>query len=166
MYRRVVGGQPLVATSVVGAASWARGIGPLTSLTEVAFRPGLIRGVLPSGGTGVIDYRLARRSLVTAFRRGRLARAEICDAHPELLRAATHLGTEVDELCPICEDENLVLVKYVFGARLPKSGRCVADNAELAKLAAKRDRLACYLVEVCRGCHWNHLARSFQIGGT
>ena len=143
-----------------------RAIGAVSSLAHVTFRPGLIRGVLPDGGNGLIDYRLARRSLVTAFRSGRLARAEICDAHPELVRAATHLGTEVDEVCPICEEENLVLVKYVFGPRLPKGGRCVADNAELAKLAAKRDQLACYLVEVCRGCHWNHLARSFRIGAT
>lgn len=130
----------------------------------MAFQPSAIRGVTPSGASALIDYRLARRNLITAFRKGRLSRVEVCDAHPELIRAAVHLGTEVDEMCPICADDNLVLVKYVFGPRLPKHGRCVADNAELAKLAARRDDLVCYLVEVCRQCHWNHLARSFALG--
>lgn len=131
----------------------------------MAFQPGLIRGVGPHGRPGLIDYRLARRNLIRQVKVGRIARHEVCDAHPELVRAATHVGDEVDELCPICEDDNLVLVTYVFGARLPKHGRC-ADKAELVKLSRRADELACYFVEVCRSCHWNHLARSCAIGGT
>lgn len=130
----------------------------------MAFRPSAIQGVAPRGASGLIDYRLARRNLIDAFRRGRLSRVEVCDAHPELIRAAVHLGTEVDEVCPICQDDKLVLVRYAFGPRLPNHGRCIADNAELAKLAATRDQLTCYLVEVCRSCHWNHLARSLELG--
>ena len=52
----------------------------------MTFRPGAIRG---AGSTpGEIDYRLARRSLISEFKKGRLAQHEVCDAHPELRRAA------------------------------------------------------------------------------
>ena len=36
---------------------------------------------------GVVDYTLAKRALLRDFRQGLLSRLEICDAHPELLRA-------------------------------------------------------------------------------
>lgn len=136
---------------------------------RVTFRPEAIPGVRPGAAAtvpGQIDYRLARRNLIAEFKRGRLAQHEVCDAHPELVRAALHAGSEIDELCPICEDDNLVIVTYVFGPRLPAFGRCVTSKAELAKLARRREELAAYVVEVCRSCRWNHLARSFLIGGT
>ncbi|MGH2729407.1 MAG: DUF5318 family protein, partial [Actinomycetota bacterium] len=36
----------------------------------------------------VVDYRLARRSVLVALRRGTLHSTDVCDAHPELMRAA------------------------------------------------------------------------------
>lgn len=114
---------------------------------------------------GQIDYRLARRHVVDEFHRGRLSRLDVCDAHPELLRAARNVGDPTDQECPICEDATLVLVSFVFGARLPPSGRCVSSRQELAKLARRPTELACYVVEVCPACSWNHLARTFPLGG-
>jgi hypothetical protein len=132
----------------------------------VSFRPESLRGL--GGGTrrtpGEIDYRLARRHVVAEFKRGRLSRLDVCDAHPELLRAARNLGESTSEPCPICEDEPLVLVSFAFGPRLPSHGRCVASRDELAKLARRTQELACYVVEVCLGCSWNHLARTFLVG--
>ena len=57
---------------------------------------------LPAGGAarcrrsdravaGQVDYRLARNAVVSEFRKGRLSRLDVCDAHPELLRAATNV---------------------------------------------------------------------------
>ena len=43
---------------------------------------------------GDVDYRLARNMVVSEFHKGRLSRLDICDAHPELLRAATNVGEE------------------------------------------------------------------------
>ncbi|MBV8305797.1 MAG: DUF5318 family protein, partial [Acidimicrobiia bacterium] len=86
---------------------------------------------------GHIDYRLARRHLVNEYKRGRLSRRDLCDAHPELLRAARHMGEVTDQPCPICEDDDLVLVSFVFGPRLPAHGRCVGSREELAKLASR-----------------------------
>ncbi|MDQ1403250.1 MAG: hypothetical protein QOG03_1566 [Actinomycetota bacterium] len=131
----------------------------------MSFRPDALRGASAQGLPGQIDFRLARNAVLAEFRRGRLSRLDVCDAHPELLRAATHVGMATDDDCPICESPALVHVSYVFGPRLPAHGRCVTSKAELAKLARRPTELACYVVEVCPDCSWNHLARSLVIGG-
>src|SRR5204863_7176027 len=65
-----------------------------------------------------IDYRLARRAVLREWRMGKVGRAEVCDAHPELVRAARHLGEATTQECPICEKSNLRLVSYVYGDSL------------------------------------------------
>ena len=74
---------------------------------------------------GVIDHRLSRRVVINEFRRGRLRRDQVCDAHPDLMRAARNFGDETQVRCPICQEDNVVLVTYVFGPRLPHHGRCL-----------------------------------------
>ncbi len=132
----------------------------------MSFRPELMRGA-PSAQhvAGQIDYRLARNSIVSEFQKGRLSRQDVCDAQPELLRAASGCGQPTEEDCPICGDAKVVLVSYVFGSRLPPSGKCVGSKAELLKLSRPGRELACYVVEVCPSCAWNHLARTFALGG-
>jgi ssDNA-binding Zn-finger/Zn-ribbon topoisomerase 1 len=130
----------------------------------VSFRPDAIRGNGLQAAGGVIDYRLARMGVVSEYRKGRLARHEVCDAHPELKRAARSASEPTDMECPICEEDNIVLVTYAFGSRLPASGRCITTKGELAKLAKGRAQLAAYVVEVCPSCSWNHLARTFLLG--
>jgi len=119
----------------------------------------------PSGKGGEIDYRLARQHLISEYKKGRLAQHEVCDAHPELVRAAREVGQPTSEDCPICQDQKLVLVSYVFGPWLPAFGRCITTAKEL-KAFTKRSKdgeFACYVVEVCPACHWNHLARTFLL---
>lgn len=110
---------------------------------------------------GQVEYRLARDSIVREFRRGRLSRLDVCDAQPELLRVARHLGTETSETCPICEETTLVHVSFAFGPRLPASGRAIASKTELRTIARSRNDVAFYVVEVCGECGWNHLVRMF-----
>lgn len=131
----------------------------------MSFRPDALRGA-PGGGSlpGQIDYRLARNSVVKEFRRGRLSRLDVCDAHPELLRAARGMGTATGQQCPICEDPALVHVAYAFGPRLGPSGTAFAGAAELAKLTRRAGQVTCYVVEVCPACSWNHLARTYVAG--
>ncbi len=117
-----------------------------------------------AGLPGEVDYRLARQAVVSQFRNGRLGRHEVCDAHPELMRAARNVGEESTQPCPICDAASLVLVTYVFGARMPASGRCVTTRTELQRLARGSPGRAAYVVEVCPGCGWNHLARTFPLG--
>ncbi len=132
----------------------------------MTFRADRLGAVRPDGGgstPGENDYRLERHRLLSELRRGRLARSEVCDAHPELLRAARNIGEQTDQRCPVCEEANVVLVSYVFGPRMPPEGRCVTTKAEMTKLRRGAAELACYVVEVCPGCSWNHLARVFMV---
>ena len=129
----------------------------------MSFRPEAIRGA--NGTGGVVDYRLTRQAVVREYRKGRLSRLDICDAHPELQRAAAGAGAQTQEPCPICEEEPLSLVTYAFGPRLPAGGRCVSTAKEMRALSRGRHQVACYVVEVCLGCAWNHLSRVFHVGG-
>ena len=85
---------------------------------------------------------------------------------PELrvVRAAVAVGTPMPEPCPICDEETLVSVSYVFGGRLPAFGRCITKTKELDQFAKQRGDYACYVVEVCATCRWNHLIRMFRLG--
>lgn len=127
------------------------------------FGPQVIQGATAPRAGGTIDYRLARHALVSEFKKGRLAEHEVCDAHPELVRAAKELGDTTSQPCPICEETNVVLVSYVFGPRLPSHGRCISQKGELAKLAKRSGSFTCYVIEVCPNCAWNHLARTFPL---
>ena len=123
---------------------------------DVVFR------VPPASGPnteGHVDYRLARASVLADYRGGVLDRSEVCDAHPELVRAARQVGTTVPGDCPVCDRAKLVHVTYVFGPRLPKHGRCITLRGELARLAKRPGTHVAYVVEVCQDCNWNHLVR-------
>jgi len=114
---------------------------------------------------GQIDYRLIRQRSIDEFKRGRLSRLDVCDAQPELLRAARNVGRERAQPCPICDDTGLVLVTFAFGAKLPAHGRCITTQKEMQGLARRLDEVTCYVVEVCPECSWNHLLRIFPLGG-
>lgn len=113
--------------------------------------------------SGEIDYRLARSARLAAFRRGEVSRLEVCDAQPELMRNADACSKATRRKCPVCDERPLVEVTYVFGPRLPPSGRCVTSRRELMRLASKAGRHEAYVVEVCRTCRWNHLVRTYPL---
>ena len=134
-------------------------------MSFVSFRPESLRRSPAAGSpAGQIDYRLARNAVLGEFRRGRLSRLDVCDAHPELLRAARSIGSAVTETCPICEGEDLVHVSYAFGPGLPPGGRAFTTPAELARVVRRAGEATCYVVEVCSNCSWNHLVRTFVAG--
>lgn len=126
---------------------------------------------------GFIDYRMAKRALVRQVTRGLVARQDVCDAHPDLLRAARNVGTPSERDCPICvladqraevptdEVPTLRLVTYVFGTDLRrKSGVVVWTREELEDLAADHNSFTAYTVECCLVCGWNHLVESYLMG--
>lgn len=112
-----------------------------------------------------MEYRLVREALVRDVRRGRVPVDQVCDAHPELLRAARNIGVPLGVTCPICEDEPTVQVTYVFGSGLPPGGRCPGNAAELERLRRRASEVTCYDVEVCPACAWHHLLRRYPSGG-
>lgn len=112
-----------------------------------------------------VDYALARRAVLRDLRRGRVTRLDVCDAHPELLRAARNVGEPIAEDCPVCGGQDLRHVQYVYGDKLKDAnGRCITSPRELAKLGKQHDEFACYVVEVCPECGWNYLDRRSLLG--
>ena len=132
----------------------------------MTFRPESLqaRGAGTTTGPGEVDYRLVRKHTLDEFRRGRLSRLDVCDAHPELMRAARNVGEARSEDCPICEEAGLTLVSFAFGPRLPAHGRCITTRKELNELKRAPRESTCYVVEVCTSCAWNQLVRSFRLG--
>jgi len=124
---------------------------------------GALRG--SDGSRGMVDHRLARRMLISQVLKGRVPRDQVCDAHPELIRAARNVGTQTSTRCPICDECDLKLVTYVFGPRLSAQGRCVSTAKEMRQLNARREELSAYVVEACVECRWNHLLRVIPVGG-
>ncbi len=99
-----------------------RGSVALAHMSNEGASSGFSATALRGAGRGVVDHRLARRHLINEFRRGRLRQDQVCDAHPELIRAARNIGSESRTTCPICGQVKLRLVTYVFGSRLPSHG--------------------------------------------
>ena len=113
----------------------------------------------------VVEFGLVRHALLAKIAAGTLRASDVCDAHPELLRAARNIGRRTGETCPVCCDVELVEVTYVFGARLPAGGTCPTSRAELLKLERRAEPVQCYAVEVCTGCSFHHLVRKWVAGG-
>lgn len=116
----------------------------------------------PMAGMGRIDYRMQRRALLAELRDGTTSPADVCDAHPNLVRAGEHLGEDIGEDCPVCGDEDALRhVTYVFARRgkTARGGRAVRAEQVAIELA-KHGTLRRYVVEVCPACHWNHLVEA------
>lgn len=121
-------------------------------------------GIRPRGRRAVlatVDYTLAKRALLNEVRTGMTSWTDICDAHPELMRAAKHVGEQTRRDCPVCSKTKLRLVTYVYGDGLrEENGRVWPLDVGLS-MAADRPGSWCYVVEVCVDCHWNHLSEAF-----
>lgn len=110
---------------------------------------------------GIVDYTLAKRALLRDARRGLLSRLDICDAHPELMRAARNIGKETGRPCPVCDEFSLRLLAYVYADDLKRNNGRVWSIEAAMNLASQRRNGTCYVVEVCTGCAWNHLNEAF-----
>jgi hypothetical protein len=115
--------------------------------------------------SGVVEYGLVRHGVIELLRKGKVSREDVCDAHPELLRAAQHIGVPTDRQCPVCDAASTAEVTYVFGSRLPPGGTCPSTRAELARLERREEPVVCFAVEACTACGFHHLARKWQAGG-
>ncbi len=92
-----------------------------------------------------------------------MSRAEACDAHPDLLRAARNAAPPLGRRCPLCPEGDLRIVGYVFGPRMGSGGKCVLSDAELQRVARRNGSFMAYELEVCPECGWNHLIRKYPL---
>jgi hypothetical protein len=114
---------------------------------------------------GVTDYTLVKRALLARVHRGVVSRFDVCDAHPELMRAARNIGRELTRRCPICSHHSLRRVRYVFGDELKQlSGRVAYPEDWVNELVDSYDEFRCYVIEVCVDCGWNHLEACYLLG--
>ena len=112
----------------------------------------------------VVDYSLQRRALLREVYSGRVGVYEVCDASPYLKNAARFHGEPTDVRCPICRRENLTHVHYIYGDELRQSAGQARALAQLPALAMTLREFQVFVVEVCRGCDWNHLIEQFLLG--
>lgn len=116
-----------------------------------------------------VDYSLQRRAtLISLLGSGSvpagLSITDVCDADPYLLRAAKFHGEQTATPCPVCRREQLTHVTYVFGDELGQYSGRIKTTAELEPMAREFGEFRVYVVEVCRGCAWNHLNSSYVLG--
>jgi len=139
---------------------------PLVHIAVRARRGRTARRTLRSMASrrSVVDYGLARRATLASVHAGNTTVADVCDAHPYLLRAAKHHGEPTDVRCPICRKTNLTHVTYVYGDELGQYAGRVKRGPELTEMAAEYSEFRVYVVEVCQSCGWNHNATSYVLG--
>lgn len=89
---------------------------------------------------------------------------DACDADPYLMRAAKYHGEKVDRKCPVCKKLELVELRYTFGDQLGQFSGRIKSPEELAAMEREFGEFSVYVVEVCRGCSWNHLCSTFVLG--
>ena len=117
-------------------------------------------------GEASVEYRLVRDAKSRAVRTGKMSAEDVCDAHPELLRAAKHIGRPTNDRCPVCDGAATVEVTYVFGAKLPPGGTCPGTPTELKRLLKREEPVQAYTVEVCTACKFHHLLRRYPGAGS
>jgi hypothetical protein len=110
---------------------------------------------------GFIDYSLDKRATLLALFRGVV---DACDADPYLMRAAKHHGEKADRKCPVWKKDSLVELRYTFGDQLGQYSGRIKNGEELLEMESEFGEFSVYVVEVCRGCSWNHLCSTYLLG--
>jgi hypothetical protein len=111
----------------------------------------------------IVDYTMQRRAALRSMRRSGL-HADLCDADPMLLRTAKWHGESSQLTCPVCRKRSVTHLTYTFGAEMGETSGRVRASKELPELAREYGAFRVYVVEVCQGCHWNHLVLSYVLG--
>lgn len=112
----------------------------------------------------VVDYALQRRAVLAEFYSGRVSTLDVCDATPDLLKAAKFHGTPSSTTCPVCRRDVLTDVRWVYGDELKHAAGSARAPEELDRMANLFREFTVYVVEVCQLCGWNHLVKSYVLG--
>ncbi len=144
----------------------------------------------PQATVGVrsfVDYALVRQATLHDLRSGYVTTTDVCDPHPDLIRAALHHGEPSTRSCPVCRRGDagvdrldprlginggpglpgaggLVFLRYAYGEELGQFSGRIKDQAEIAELSRESGDVKVYVVEVCISCGWNHLVASYVVG--
>lgn len=118
----------------------------------------------PAEPREVVDHSLSRRAAIYDILRTGGFNSDACDADPYLLRAAKWHGEARGEDCPVCRKVELVDLTYVYSKELGSFSGRLHPKREIPSLAKDHGVLRVFVVEVCQGCHWNHVVVSYVVG--
>lgn len=152
--KHAVGRQSSTRKAVVGKLSAVDGSQALSSASYPTAK----------AGREVVNYAMQRRALLAEVYSGRVGVTEVCDATPYLLRAAKFHGEPISITCPMCRQEPLMLVSWVYGDVLKHAAGSARTADELNRMAALYEEFSVFVVEVCQTCRWNHLVQSYVLG--
>jgi hypothetical protein len=112
----------------------------------------------------VIDYSLERRRALGRLVLVATGASDNLDPHPDLLRAAKHHGTPLDDNCPWCHRNDMVLLRYTWGDELGDFTGRQHTMADIQHMAREHGQFRVDEVEVCQDCHWHFRLRSYVLG--
>lgn len=104
-----------------------------------------------------VSHRFARQELLRRWRAGEAGRDEVCDADFLLVTAATYHGRPAGYVCPVCDSDDLRIVRWIHGEQLGRMAGTARSDEEIAAIVAKGREATVHTVEVCPHCRWNHL---------
>jgi hypothetical protein len=112
----------------------------------------------------VIDYGLERRRALGRLVLVATGASDNLDPHPDLLRAAKYHGTPLQQKCPWCHREDMVMLRYTWGDELGDFTGRQHSLAEIDEMAGEHGQFRVDEVEVCPDCHWHFRLRSYVLG--
>ncbi|AWB83065.1 hypothetical protein C3B44_11255 [Corynebacterium yudongzhengii] len=113
----------------------------------------------------VVSHRWERARTLRQLKAGHIRREAVCDADFLLRTAAAYHGYRVERACPVCGEEDLYEVRWIYGDKLGKRSGTARQEDEIARIASEVDEpVTVHLVEVCRSCWWNHILTAAVAG--
>lgn len=106
---------------------------------------------------GQVSHRLHRARVLAGWRAGRIQKETLCDAEFLLVAAADFHGVAMDTPCPICGEDQLRSVLWVYGEQLGRKSGSARSLEEIHELRVEGREFTVHRVEVCSSCRWNHL---------
>lgn len=106
---------------------------------------------------GQVTYRWQRGRTLARWRAGKIRTEDICDAEFLLVAAADFHGVALTTPCPICGEESLRSVLWVYGEQLGRKSGSARNLEEIQNFQAEGLEFTVHRVEVCPKCRWNHL---------
>lgn len=113
---------------------------------------------------GEVSFAPLRAKALQSLRRPTLETENYCDADPILLRSAQYYGEPAGRSCPICKNENLKVLSFIFGNQLGQYSGRIKSTSELIEMQTEYGEFLVRVVEVCDNCHWNFLVYSYLLG--
>jgi uncharacterized protein DUF5318 len=139
------------------------------------------------GVRSFVDYALVRQATLHDLRSGYVTTTDVCDPHPDLIRAALNHGEPTTRSCPVCRGGDrgpdrldprlginggpglpgaggLVFLRYVYGEELGQYSGRIRSQHDVTEISLSAGSVKVYVVEVCIACGWNHLVASYVVG--